>query len=75
MSYLTVGDGVVDKDGGLARFSQNAIHRHAEDQLEGLWPLQNRLTQVIQDCHPEGLLVHPWGIVQVTTDPYVVHTG
>ena len=74
-SELTVGDGVVDVDGGLARLSQNAVDRHAKDQLEPLRPLQHGLTQVIQDGYADGLHVHPGGEVQVSADPHVVQAS
>ena len=71
---LTVGEGVVDGDGGLAGLPQHSVHGHAENQVEHLGALQLRLAQVVQDGHPERLHGHARSKVQVTADAHVVQT-
>lgn len=71
----TVRHGVVDENCGFPGFSQDAVHRHAKNQLKALGPLQLWLTQVVQNRDPERLHADARGEVQVTTDAHVVNTG
>lgn len=71
-NVLTVRRGVVDEDHRLARFSQDPICRHSQDQVKAFRPLQLRLTQVIQDGDPERLHADARGEVQVLADAHVI---
>jgi len=72
---LTVRHRVIDEHGSLPGFSQDAVHRHAKDELKALGALQLRLSKVIQDGDPERLHADARGEVQVTTDAHVVNAG
>lgn len=72
---LTVRHRVVNEDCGLARFSQDSIHRHAKDELKALHSLQLRLSQVIQDGDLKSLHADTRSEVQVTADSHVVSAG
>lgn len=72
---LTVRHRVVNEDRGLARFSQDSIHRHAKDKLKALCSLQLRLSQVIEDGDLKSLHADARSKVQVTADSHVVGAG